>query len=377
VKGLEVSRNFLVDWLRRAAYPLWSRNGIDPASGGFVEALDQNGAALAWARRARVPPRQVYAFGQAARLGWDGGVSSIIERGMSDFVRHYRRADGLFLTLAGADGKVQDGRALLYDQAFVLLGYAAAATALDAHEHWEAAALEMRRLINDQFFTDAGAYRSEEGAVGYETNPHMHLLEAYLAWADISEEPGWKQGVRRLVGLAQTRFIGKDTGAISEFYSATWQPTPYPSGSSIEPGHQFEWAWLLLRAATLLGQPLEQAALQLIAIGERYGVHDGFVINGLRHDFSVYDADARLWPQCERLKAALLAAAFTGGENHWISAHAAVSSLCTYLDTPVAGLWFDVRSAAGELRGNAAPASTLYHLASAIRTLDDAIRPPP
>jgi mannose/cellobiose epimerase-like protein (N-acyl-D-glucosamine 2-epimerase family) len=374
VNGLKASRNFLVDWLLHAAYPLWSRNGIDHASGGFVEALDQNGAALAWARRSRVQPRQVYAFAQAVRLGWDGEVSSIIERAMSYFVRHYRRPDGLFLTLAGADGSVKDSRALLYDQAFALLGYAAAAAALGARERWEAAALELRHLIDEHFRVDAGAYRSEEAAVGYETNPHMHLLEAYLAWADISEEPGWKEGVGKLVDLALTRFIRKDDGAIGEFYSANWQPMPYPSGSSIEPGHQFEWAWLLFRAAKLLGQLSRKPAPQLIAIAERYGVQDGFVINALRDDLSVFDVDARLWPQCERLKATLLAAVITDEQQYWILAERAARSLCVYLHTPIPGLWFDVRTSAGDLRGNAAPASTLYHLVSAILTLDDATR---
>jgi mannose/cellobiose epimerase-like protein (N-acyl-D-glucosamine 2-epimerase family) len=372
VRGLEPSREWLVDWLRDSVYPLWSQNGIDPVSGGFVEALDQNGAALAWARRARVQPRQVYAFAQAGRLGWHGDVSGIIERGMGYFLRHYRRPDGLFLTLAAADGGVQDGRALLYDQAFVLLGYAAAATGLGAGERWEAAALELRLIIDRQLRADDGAYRSEEGAVGYESNPHMHLLEAYLAWADISDEPGWMEGVRRLVELALKRLVGKDNGAIVEFYSATWQPMPGASGSSVEPGHQFEWAWLLLRAARLLRQPLREAGLRLIAIGERYGVHDGFVINALREDLSVYDAYARLWPQCERLKATLLAAVLTGEQAYWISAQEAASGLCAYLQTPIPGLWFDERSPAGEIRDGAAPASSLYHLVSAVLTLDDA-----
>ena len=372
MKGLQPSREWLVDWLRDAVYPLWSRNGIDPVSGGFVEALDQNGAALAWARRVRVQPRQVYAFAQARRLGWHGDVAGIIERGMCYLVRHYRRPDGLFLSLVAADGGVRDGRALLYDQAFVLLGYAAAATALGARDRWEAEALELRLLIDRQLRTDDGAYRSAEGAVGYESNPHMHLLEAYLAWAAISDEPCWMEGVRRLVEIALNRLIRKNSGAIGEFYSAAWQPMAAASGRSIEPGHQFEWAWLLLRAAKLLSQPLREPALQLIAIGERHGVHDGFVVNALREDMAVCDAGARLWPQCERLKAALLAAVLSGERRYWISAEEAASNLCAYLQTPIPGLWFDERSPTGEIRNGAAPASSLYHLVSATLTLDDA-----
>ena len=62
-------RNRLVTWLTDAAYPLWARNGIDKQTGGFVEALRQDGAGLAHPRRARVPPRQIFAFAQASMAG--------------------------------------------------------------------------------------------------------------------------------------------------------------------------------------------------------------------------------------------------------------------------------------------------------------------
>jgi mannose/cellobiose epimerase-like protein (N-acyl-D-glucosamine 2-epimerase family) len=376
VSALEPLRASLVDWLVRAAYPLWSQNGIDPATGGFVEALDHNGSALGLPRRARVHPRQVYAFAQARGLGWRGDASGIIERGMRYFVSHYQRADGLFLTLADAGGDVQDSRALLYDQAFVLLGYAGAAVALGAYARWESRALELRHLVDEHFSAGDGAYRSEQGAHGYESNPHMHLLEAYMAWAEIGNDAGWTEGVQRLVELALTRFIRSD-GALGEFYRSTWQPTPGIAGSSIEPGHQFEWAWLLLRCKRWLRRPLHEPALRLIAIGEQYGVYDGVVINALCDDLTAHDAGARLWPQCERLKAALLAASLSGEQRYWISAQAAANSLRIYLDTRVPGLWFDLRLPGGELRGDAVPASTLYHLVGAILALDVAARTRP
>jgi mannose/cellobiose epimerase-like protein (N-acyl-D-glucosamine 2-epimerase family) len=372
VSALAPLRAFLIDWLLGAAYPLWSRNGIDPASGAFVEALDQNGSALARARRARVHPRQVYAFAQARALGWQGDASGIVARGMSYFLRHYRRADGFFLTLADADGGALDSRAVLYDQAFVLLGYAAAAVELDEIDSWEGRALELRHLIDDRLSTDDGGYRSEEGVLGYESNPHMHLLEAYIAWAEIGQDTGWIEGVQRLAELALTRFIRADSGAVGEFYLPTWQPTPGLSGGSIEPGHQFEWAWLLLRCERWVRRPLRETALRLIAVGEQYGVYDGFVINALRDDLTIHDAGARLWPQCERLKAAVLAATVTGEQQFWISAQAAASCICRYLDTCVPGLWFDASSSDGALRGGAVPASTFYHMVGAIAALDRA-----
>jgi mannose/cellobiose epimerase-like protein (N-acyl-D-glucosamine 2-epimerase family) len=123
-----------------SAYPLWSRYGIDPSNGGFVEAIDQDGMPLGWPRRARIHPRQMYAFVHARTVEWQGDAAGIARRGMNYFMRCYRREDGLFVTLADAEGTVMDQRVLLYDQAFALLGYAAAGFAFDADVEFEALA---------------------------------------------------------------------------------------------------------------------------------------------------------------------------------------------------------------------------------------------
>jgi len=110
----------------------------------------------------------------------------------------------------------------------------------------EERAVALRETIESHFSTADGSLRSEDGADAIrESNPHMHLLEACLAWAEIGGDPGWTSWVRRLAELAVSRFIRKDSGAIGESYTAAWQPAPGLAGRIIEPGHQFEWAWLL------------------------------------------------------------------------------------------------------------------------------------
>jgi mannose/cellobiose epimerase-like protein (N-acyl-D-glucosamine 2-epimerase family) len=369
---LAASHAKLVAWLTDAAYPLWAKNGIDPHNGGFIETLGQNGAGLPHPRRARVHPRQIYAFAQAADLGWRGDAGSIVLRGMNYFTTHYRRPDGLFRTLAGADGAPLDDRAVLYDQAFALLGYAAAAAVLEAAPEFEKRALELRRAIDLRFrAADGEAFHSSETKNGYfESNPHMHLLEACLAWAEIGSDPGWIAWARHLIALAMRRFIRRDTGALGESFQADWQPAPGIAGRIVEPGHQFEWAWLLLRSENGDPDALREAALRLIVIGETSGVHNQVAINALLDDFSVHDANARFWPQTERLKAMLLAAQLTGDDKYWTMAAAAAASLFAYLRTPVPGLWLDVQLPTGELVDTPAPASTFYHLVGAIVALD-------
>jgi mannose-6-phosphate isomerase len=329
-------------------------------------------------RRARIHPRQIYSFAQAPGLGWTGDVRQIVQRGTDYFTAHYRRADGLFRTLADVDGAPMDERAVLYDQAFALLGYAAAATALGTRRDFEARALDLRNAIERILRADNGAFHSAETRDGiFESNPHMHLLEACLAWAEIGSDPGWAEWARQLVELALHGFIragtGPGSGALGESFTADWRPAPGTAGRIVEPGHQFEWAWLLLRAESRHSGPLRDAALRLVAIGETWGVHNQVAVNALLDDFSVHDPNARCWPQTERLKVALLAAQRTGNEAYWTMAAAAAASLLPYLDTPVAGLWLDLRLPSGELIDSTSPASTFYHLVGAIVALENTL----
>jgi mannose/cellobiose epimerase-like protein (N-acyl-D-glucosamine 2-epimerase family) len=371
---LTALRATLVQWLIDDVYPRWAQQGIDPQNGGFSETLDRSGRPLDQSRRARVHPRQLYAFSQAPRLGWRGDVPGIVARGIDYFTKYYRRTDGLFRTLVDVDGTPLDERALLYDQSFALLGFAAAAAALDARVEFERRAIELRHLIEERFRAVDGAfYPDEKHSPTLESNPHMHLLEACLTWTEIGSDTGWAAWARGLVQLALSRFIRQDSGALGESYTTAWLPTPGIAGRIIEPGHQFEWAWLLLRCEGLHPASVRPTALKLISIGDERGVRNGVAVNSLLDDLTVNDPNARLWPQTERLKAALLAATLTDAPHYWWIAHSAAMSFFPYLETPVAGLWFDVRRPNGTFIDSPTPASTLYHLVGAVVALDAAL----
>ena len=367
-------REELLTWLTDVACPLWQRQGIDADGGGFEEALGANGQRLGAPRRARVQPRQVHAFIQAAALGWRGDARHIARRGMDSFCTRYRRADGLYRTLASHSGAPLDDQALLYDQAFALLGFAAAATALSGAREYESRALALRDVIAAKLSAPGGGFLSSAAAIeARESNPHMHLLEACLAWAQAGTDPSWHQWSEKLVALALNHMVRSDSGAIGEVYTANWLPAPGAPGERLEPGHLFEWAWLLLRSEGPREPNRRDAALRLIAIGETYGVQDGFAVNALNDDLTVLDGRARLWPQTERLKADCLAAALTGAESYWQSALQATECLMRFLRTPLPGLWIDERLVNGEFPNSPAPASSFYHVVGAIAALDSAL----
>ncbi len=362
----------LMQWLLSKACPLWSTRGVDPVHGGFQEVLGDDSSEEA-PRRARVQPRQVCAFAGASELGWQGNAAQLATHGLDYFLSRYRRPDGLFRTLIAPDGAVLDDRALLYDQAFALLALAQSQSVLGAHPELTREALLLRSLLYEHLKRPGPGFESGL-PLGQPllSNPHMHLLEASLAWSSISNDPAWQTLADEIVSLALSRFIDPVSGAVREYFDATWSPMGTVAGRIIEPGHQFEWAWLLLRWDAQDARA-RAAALRLIELGERHGVHQGVAVNALLDDYSIHEGAARLWPQTERLKAGSLAARLTGEACYWAIAAAAGQSLLRYLDTAVAGLWYDRLTPSGEFVIEPSPASSFYHIVAAIAELNAAL----
>jgi len=357
----------LCSWLCDAAYPLWATKGVDP-SGGFHERVAQDGKPLIEPRRSRVNPRQAYCFAVAHSLGWRGDSATLIRHALDYFVARYRRPDGLFRTLVAADGAPLDDRALLYDQAFALLAFNVSAAVGESRAERERQSLELHALVMQHLKRAGQGFESGVPAsLPLQSNPHMHLFEAALAGCEVcSESSLWKPLADELAELALAKFIDPRSGALREFFDADWNPAPGVQGRIVEPGHQFEWAWLLLRWGGAKHSRARAAAVKLIEIGETHGVRNGLATNSLLDDFSSHDAGARLWPQTERLKAAALAARCTGDARYLSIAVAAADGVLRYLDSPTPGLWYDRIDASGKLVDEPAPASSFYHLVAAI-----------
>lgn len=356
-------------WLATAALPLWWTLGADHAGGGFHELLEMDARAPAAPRRARVQARQVVVYAQAH--GWAGPAREAALHGMRWFRTHYRRDDGLFRTLVDPQGRMLDETAMLYDQAFALLALAALHAMPGAPEGIAQEAIELLVAIEQTMRHEAGGFR-EAATSPFQSNPHMHLLEAALAWSQTSGERLWDALADEIVALALARFIDAEEGFLREHFTARWEPALGERGRLVEPGHQFEWAWLLARWARLRNEPsAEQAARRLFAAGA-VGIDPvrDVAVDALNEDMTVRASRARLWPQAERLRAALfLGGSSEGDETCPRHALAAASSLWLYLDTPTRGLWRDKLMPTNRFVEEPAPASSLYHIAGAVEAL--------
>ncbi len=361
-------RDRLVGWVRECAYPLWSERGVDAVRGGFHEALALDGTPVEAPRRARVQPRQVVAFASAAGLGWDGPAAALMRHGLDYVAGRYVRPDGLLRTLVAADGTVLDERAVVYDHSFALLAYARAHIVLGGGRHHDDA-LAMLAALRARFGHAGGGLRSSEARpLPLLSNPHMHLLEACLAWIEVGGDAAWGALADEIATLALTRMIAAATGALHENFAADWSLAEGLPGRLVEPGHQYEWAWLLLRWGSLRGRDDAIAAsLRLIDLTETHGIDPvrGVAYEALLDDMSVHAAVGRTWPQTERIKAGLLARQVTGEARFGEVARAGGEALLRYLDVPLAGLWHDRIEADGSFGEHPVPASTFYHIVAA------------
>jgi mannose-6-phosphate isomerase len=357
----------LRSWLFEAALPLWWRIGADPR-GGFHEQIDVSGNPIERPQRARTIARQAFSYCEAGKLGWTGPWCAAARHALDYFHGHYFDADGTVVSAVGRDARVSDSRFDLYEQAFALLALASAHEAFSGEPQWRARSVWLRERLQSDFAHPLGGHR--EDRVGesepLRSNPHMHLLEAALAWAAIDPDPAWAEMADAIVALCLERFVDAKSGAVLEFFAQDWSPASGIDGRIAEPGHQYEWAYLLDRWAAFKRRARPVAAERMIAFADAHGVDaaHGVAINALLADGSVHDAGTRLWPQAERIRAYSVVGSCSARLPE------AIAGLHRHFVTAVPGLWIERFDADGAPVDGPSPATSLYHIVGAVVALN-------
>ena len=359
-------------WLRSKALPIWCTLGQND-NGAFEETLALDGRRVRSAKRARVQARQIYAYGQAGLLGWQGPWRRAVEGGLNYLDRCFTRPDGLIRAVLDVDGRPIDEHAALYDQAFLLLALAAARRSLDQPD-LEIRAITVRDLLLAERSHKGGL--KEVGAKPYQANPLMHMLEASMAWELISTDEGWRNLSDSIVAIARNRLIDQKIGLIGEFFDDNWTPPHDRQGELIEPGHQLEWSGLLAQHANARGDK-ELAALswELYLSGlDGFDLYKEVIIDSRNINGTVRSERARLWPQTEWLKASLIFATLSDdGRREFClnQATKAEAGLWRYLTAD--GLWKDKLLEVGRFIDEPAPASSFYHIMAAYAEVERAV----
>ncbi len=372
VSALERRAREARGWLLDSCFPLWADHGVNEA-GLFPESLttslDETPAEFT---RVRVQARQTYVFSEAWRLGWKRDTAAkLVNAGVATIAGRALNAQGLAgRTLSTSSGHLVDVTSELYDTAFVLFALAEAARGPGPAEPALAAASSILASLEQTARDTAhGGYaESLPPPAQRQQNPHMHLLEACLALDAVQPGAGHMNRAQELVALFETKLTAGENGLLGEFFASDWSVLPGDPGRIVEPGHQFEWVWLLHAYARQRGEPVSAAAERLYTFALTTLDAEGRTILCAARGGAPVDASRRTWPQTEALKAHL--AMFEARRDERFAA-AACRSFDILMDEHLTedGGWIDHIAADGAVLSSTMPASTGYHVVLAFAEL--------
>lgn len=265
----------------RPGSPTWRRRERDRlldfaersvlADGGFGWLDDLGDVERDRPRELWVTARMTHVFA-LAHLQGRPGAAELVEHGLRALSELFADpVDGGWFRAVGPDGQPTDDAKACYEHAFVML---AASSALAADVDGAAPLLKSAaEVVVDRFWDDEAGRCVERWNRGWSelepyrgANSNMHTVEASLAAAAATGDPGWRTRALRIA----TAVIDTDARAnhwrLVEHYDPQWRPLldynrehpadPFrPYGTTV--GHWLEWARLLLDLHSTLPDPPE------------------------------------------------------------------------------------------------------------------------
>jgi mannose-6-phosphate isomerase len=292
--------------------PKWYGAFSDP-DGGFYERLGKGfKPVLTGQRRLVTQCRQLAVYSHAAR-GMTKASYRDLEKQFDFILGHYRDdATRLWHFALEDNAAVADRTCDLYALSFVIFSFSHYYLAT-GEERAMTAARGVLTLIDTKFryedyagFAEALDARGEILPKMRRQNPHMHLLEACLFAYETWKDEAYMTMADEIIGLFQKYFYDEKRHVVIEFFSDNLFPH-FEKGHYIEPGHAFEWVWLLKKHAGIKGDPAmhDAVALRLLENANAHGWDEkyGGIYDTLLPDGSVVADTKRIWPFCEALKA--------------------------------------------------------------------------
>lgn len=355
------ARAFLAD----DALPLWSTLGAYD-NGCFVEHLDLAGRPIdPGFTRVRVQARQIYVFSHAEVAGVHSS-GDLCARSVEFLLKSaWLGPDKGWAKRITRHGVVIDPTFDLYDVSFALFALG-----------WRYRVCHDPRLLEIAHATldflerrvshPKGGFLNDDGAsFPRQQNPHMHLVEALNVWIEATGEARFVAMADALLTLLEQRFVDPTTGALFEFFNEDWSRLSDARGQVVEPGHQFEWSWIVGQSGRLTGKPRHTLIRRLIDSGLRagYDPKTGLTIDQVDGDGKAISSSRRLWPQTEAIKACTAEAEFLDGAVTNRVASILDALFERFLDPgPLPGTWIDHYDWSFAPLVDKVPASSLYHV---------------
>jgi mannose/cellobiose epimerase-like protein (N-acyl-D-glucosamine 2-epimerase family) len=308
---------------------------IDRERGGFFHHFRDDGSVYDAATRHLVSStRFVFNYAMAARFFDRADYGDAARHGL-DFLRraHRNPETGGYAWILDGD-PVRDGTNHCYGMAFVVLAYAKALAA--GIEDARAGLEDSWQLMERHFWSEEDGLYKDEISPDWQVvspyrgqNANMHSCEAMLAAFEATREPKFLERAHTLARRVTCDLAAQADGLIWEHYDQGWRvdwkynqdnPKHLFRPWGFQPGHQTEWAKLLLilerhRSADWLLPKARQ--LFDTALARAWDDTYGGIQYGFAPDGRICDDDKYFWVQAESFAAAALLADRTRDARYW------------------------------------------------------------
>jgi len=353
----------LREWLIEQAAPLWLEHGVDRARGGYFDQLDHRNASNACDfKRLRVTCRQIFVFATLDELGVSGAREAM-DHGLAFLFGPLRHAGGGFVRSVDLEGRLLDERRDLYDLAFALFALASAYQRT-RDRFFADEALRLLTFVQETLaHPDGGFAESLPPSLPRRQNPHMHLLEACLAWLPLSAHRGYRDTINAVLTLFSRHFWSNRHVCLFEYFEDDWAYSADLARRVFEPGHHFEWMWLLDQCRIAgFAVPGRLEALGKTAFTSGFSTQTGLPYAAVLADGTVADANCRLWTITEWLRVCAIGLAPEPARP--------LAHLRRFLDARRPGLWAERWDAKAQcFPEENVLASSFYHILTGILPL--------
>lgn len=367
---------FLFNQAGNAWVPNWFQLFSDNKNGGFHERLDFNGNPLDMPRRLLTQCRQIMVYSLAQKQNpEDPKYLAKLEEGFQYIKDHYfnKITRGSIFSIDAQSGEAIDKKYDLYGHAFVMLACASYLNVKDSEEVKTFAKTTLN-FIKENFRAKNGIGLEE--ALDEELkpipsirrqNPHMHLMEASIYMYEATGDKDYLDMADEMLELFFDKLLDPQTKTLGEFFEDDLSPHK-SDGNLVEAGHHAEWVWLLKRYQEVSNSDdprIQEMMNTLFDWVVKNGVdkQHGGVVNGQQRDGTIVDANKRIWPTLETIRAASIMA---NDSAYADVARQLVDDLTdilerNYIDVET-GLWNEFLNPDMSVKTDYRPGTTPYHI---------------
>ena len=359
--------------LEKKVLPYWYRTTVDHEQGGFLLADPHSGSLDQVEKQLVTQSRMIWGFSHAWRKGFRVDSASYLEAARQGYEflldRFYDRSHGGFYWSTDRSGSVTNDKKMLYGQAFVIYAlveyYRAAGEtqalnqavalfhALQEHGYDERHGGWLEHFESDWTLIDKPTEGAYVELTGHKSaNAHLHWMEALAELYDETRSGEVRRALKESLEINRRYFYPLDPDASAFHQTPDWQRVTGGRSDGISYGHNVEFAWLMLGAQEVLGEPSDWVHFKAhLDHALRYGFDHqlGGLYNLGMPKAMAHDLNKVWWCQSEIVAA--LAYGYRGPLTDHFSRplRLTLDFLDKYMIDPEDGIWFSTVSEEGDV----------------------------